>query len=328
MAERILKDGHSVTGFYRPSSSDNLWRLRELGVIDRIDLAAIDVNSYNSVQSYLKRVKFDAIFHFAGSSFTAEDFEQSLQTFTINTNAVINLLEGVRLSSPESLVYIASSSEIFGSSGLKDEKQAKSSKSNHFPVNSYAVSHVANFHSVAMYQKVYGLRIALPIMFNHESEMRSPQFLTQKLCAAAVRMLNNSKIVLELGNLNAQKDWGSAREFVEILYSAAQKNIEGAFVLGTGNATSVRDIISRVFSCLDLEIKFVGVGIEESVIEAKSGRVLVTVNPRYMRRIEMSPYVADRIEMSQVLERLPIKTVSDVIPMMIKAEQKRMRAQC
>jgi len=325
IAKRLLECGQKVTGLFRRSSSDNFWRLKDMGILERITLIEADIESFIELGEVLKSNSFDNIYHLSGSSFTAESFRKPWQTFSLNTFAAFHLLEAVRLNSPESHVTIAGSSEIFGEFSSVESTWVRNSNSRFGPINPYGLSHLSNLQISNYYREIYGLRIAIPIMFNHESEYRGEQFLTKKLSLGISRILVDQNYSILLGNLNAQKDWGSAKEFVNILRLAGEKEINTNFVLGTGQQTSVRQIVRKVFEHVGIEIESIGNGLEERIVNRQNGRVLVSLDSRNLRVKETPPFVADQIECKNLFGEAPKKTVLDIIPDMVNFELRKGR---
>ena len=323
IAKMLLDSGQKVTGLFRRSSSDNFWRLRELGILNRIELIEADIESYGELAEILDGRNFNTIYHLAGSSFTAESFRKPWHTFSLNTFAVFHLLEAVKNQSPESLVVIASSSEIFGSNSNQETDLTRKYDSIFGPTNPYGLSHLSNMQVADYYRKMYGLRIVIPIMFNHESEFRGDQFLTKKLSLGAVRLIHNPEVPILLGNLDARKDWGSAREFMHFLLSLADLEFCGNFTLGTGRLTSVREILCEVFTYLGIELEFRGDGLNEKVLNKSTGQVVVCVDPSNLRARETLPFTADPQDCLDIFGRSPAQTVLDILPAMIEFDLKK-----
>ena len=323
LAKNLIQRGDKVTGLFRRSSSDNFWRLRDLGIIDHVEMIEVDIESYGSLGDVLSSQQYDTVFHFAGSSFTAESFRKPWQTFSINTSATFHLLEAVKIYSPESLVVLAGTSEVFGNKDNLNTELARGADSFLGPSNPYGLSHLSNMHVAEYYRNTYNLRIAIPIMFNHESEYRGVQFLTKKLCSGVARIHKGNGEPLLLGNLGAKKDWGSAKEFIVFLSSLTQLNFSGNFTLGTGRTTSIRDIINRLFTILDVEVEFVGTGLDEKVIRKSNGVTLIGVDTRFIRAKETHPFTADSKDCTDIFGAAPNKTVIDILPDMLNFELKK-----
>jgi GDPmannose 4,6-dehydratase len=324
MAHKALREGYSVTGLFRRVSGDNLWRLRELDVLNKLELIECSIEGFDDISSILDKSSYDFIVHFAGSSFTADSFSHPLRTFSTNTSAVFYLLEAVRKKAPESLVLIASSAEVSGADRKSDGVLKLSATSRFRPTNPYGISHLSNLFIVDYYRELYKLRISVPIMFNHESELRGPQFLSRKVSNAMVNFLRDEDFVLSLGDLSAVKDWGSAREYIDYIFQALELGVMSNYVLGTGKLTSVRDILRCAFSEIEISIDFVGEGQKEVVVNSKTGKSLVIVSERYIRPVEMVPSVADTDALYEVFGAKMQSTVCDVIPEMIAAERRRL----
>lgn len=324
LSQKLIDLDYEVMGLFRRNTADNFWRLKELGLLEKIELVECEINSYNdSLPKILKNNNFNAIFHFAGSSFTGESFNKPWQTFSLNTFAVYSILEAMKTSSPETPIYIANSSEIFGQK-LSD-KTEMNSRSIFSPVNPYALSHLSNINASKYYRNVYNLRISNMILFNHESRYRGNQFLTRKLSKGVAEISKGRNTAIELGNINMLKDWGSAFEFADAFILMMQKEISVDMTIGTGKLTSIRDMIKVAFGHIDKQVKFVGDELNEIVLDEKTGKVLVSINPKYFRQKETFPFVADLSEAKTNLNFIPKITALEVIPDMISYELKLLR---
>lgn len=319
LARKLVDLGYEVIGLFRKSSADNFWRLKELDLLDEIELIDCEINCYeSSLPDIVEHFRFQAIFHFAGSSFTGESFNRPAHTFTLNTSAAFGIFEAVKESSPETMIYISNTSEIFGHQIL--DRTEVNSKSACFPANPYGLSHLANINASAYYRQVYNLRISNMILFNHESRYRGHQFLSSKIARSVAEIANGRKKPIELGNINMSKDWGSATEFVDAFIIMMQKEIDVDVTIGTGRLTSIKEIIERAFKLIDIQIVSMGSGLDEVILDDNSGHILAKINPKYFRKKETFPHKADLSEMENLLNFVPNSTVLEVIPDMISYE--------
>jgi GDPmannose 4,6-dehydratase len=324
LSRKLIDIGYKVVGLFRQNTADNFWRLKELGLLEKIELVECEILSYNdSLPKILKDNNFEAIFHFAGSSFTGDSFNKPWHTFSLNTFAVFAILEAIKSSSPETPIFIANSSEIFGQK-LSD-KTAMNSKSIFSPINPYALSHLSNINASNYYRNLYNLHISNMILFNHESRYRGNQFLTRKISKGVAEISKGRISPIELGNINMLKDWGSAFEFADAFILMMQKKIRSDITIGTGKLTSIRDLIKVAFGQIDKQVIFVGDGLDEKGLDEKTGRALISINPRYFRQKETFPFVADVTEAKKILNFSPEVTALEIIPDMISYELKLLR---
>ena len=321
MAKKLLEHGHQVFGTYRQTSVDNLWRLRHLGIIDHITLIEAKIDAYESLTELFKSKLFSHLFHFSGASYAAESFSTPWSTFSTNTGAVFRLLESIRKYAPETLALIPCSSEVFDYSLPNLTVTTLSSASGFRPTNPYGLSHSAISEIVDYYRQTFGLRICLPILFNHESEYRDPRFVVKKIVSGVVGLHDPRRGPLQIGNLDAEKDWGSAKEFVSLLHLAAEMELNCSLVMGTGRLTSVREIVSDALKHLNFQFEFVGHGSNEEVVCLQTGRKLVEVSKDLFRLRETPPFIADVEECKSLLGKKPLLTVLEIIPQMLLFEK-------
>lgn len=319
LAKKLVDLGYKVIGLFRRSSANNFWRLKELDLLGKIELIDCEINCYESIlPDIVKNFRFQAIFHFAGSSFTGESFNKPVHTFSLNTSAAFGIFEAVKESSPESMIYIANTSEIFGHQIL--DRTEVNSRSVCSPANPYGLSHLANINASIYYRQVHNLRISNMILFNHESRYRGHQFLSSKIAKSVAEIANGRKDPIQLGNINISKDWGSAFEFVDAFIIMMQKEIETDITIGTGKLTSIKDLIETAFKLIDMQIVFKGSGLHEIVLDDNTGQVLAKINPKYFRKKETFSHVADLSELKNLLNYVPNSTVLEVIQDMITYE--------
>jgi GDPmannose 4,6-dehydratase len=322
LANSLLAKGARVTGTFRRGSISNLWRLNELGIEEKVDLFEYSIGSNPLELMSLLRTGFDEIYHLAGDSFTADSIRHPLKTLNTNLTGVIEILEAVRDVAPDSKVFIASSSEIFGN--LNPEFGTVSETSPRSPLNPYGTSHSANLDLIRMFSEMYQLQIFTAVLFNHESEYRSPQFLSRKLSTGIARLMNNQNEVLEVGNLNACRDWGSAQEYVEV-FQQMLKYRPDTYIVASGRELSVRQL---VYSCLEsagLNPEFQGIGLDEVCINSKSGKILLRVNQKYYRAIETPGLVGDSSKIRAVTGWKSEDIIEKVLHRMLLKDLERLK---
>jgi GDPmannose 4,6-dehydratase len=244
LAEFLLKKDYKVVGLVRRSSMEDkkLFNIEHLLSNPNFCLENGDVTDSSSIWRIIAANKPDEFYNLAAQSHVAASFTSPESTFQINANGVINCLESIRNISPNTKFYQASTSEMFG-----DNSKAPQSEQTIFsPVSPYACSKVAAHNFVVNYRKAYGLFACSGILFNHESERRGEQFVTRKITKAAARIKLGLQKELRLGNLDARRDWGYAKEYVEGMWKMLQHDIPDDYVLGTGKTYTIREFISCV----------------------------------------------------------------------------------
>jgi len=248
LADLLLSKGYEVFGLKRRLSTTNLWRLESLGIEDKVTLIEGDMTDMSSLQNAVDKSEPDEIYNLAAQSFVPASFEAPILTFDINAKGVINLLEAVRLSRKEIKFYQASTSEMFG--GMQPESQSEKTAFN--PRSPYAVSKAAAHYATINYREAYGLHASCGILFNHESPLRGDEFVTKKITNAVRRMQHGYMDKLVLGNIDACRDWGHARDYVYAMWLMLQQESPDDYVIATGETHSVREFAKLAFEAIDL----------------------------------------------------------------------------
>jgi len=320
LAKSLIEKGSNVTGTFRRGSISNLWRLNELEIEDKVELFEYSIGSNPLELMNILRMGFDEIYHLAGDSFTADSLRHPLSTLNTNLTGVLELLEAVRDVAPESKVFIASSSEIFGR--LDPKLGPVTETSPRAPLNPYGISHSANLDLIRMFTELYNLQVFTAVLFNHESEYRSPQFLSRKLTSGIARILINRNEVVEIGNLDAKRDWGSAREYVEVFQQILNYRPD-TYVLSTGRELTVRQLILSCLESANLNPEFQSEGLNEICINSKTGKVLVKVNKKYYRPIETPGLLGDSSKIAAVTGWKSEDLIENVMSRMLEKDLER-----
>ena len=268
LAELLLRKGYRVAGILKRNSVAETQTARIEHLRNDLELLYADMTDLSSLIYTLKKIQPDEIYNLAAQSHVQVSFAQPIYTTNATGVSTINLLEAVRLVSPESRIYQASSSEMFGNSVDEDGYQRETTPMN--PVSPYGCSKVFAYHITKNYRTAYGLFASNGILFNHESPRRGSNFVTGKICKEAARIKFGYTDRLELGNLDAVRDWGHAADYVEAMWRIMQLDSPDDFVCATGVSHSVRDVVEHVFARLGL-----------------NPGEHVTSNPRYLRPEEL-----------------------------------------
>jgi len=251
LSQFLLKKGYKVFGGYRRISSPNFWRLEYLGIKDKVELVPFDLLDESSMVTALKKSKPAEIYNLASQSFVAFSFFEPLITAQITGLGAAKFLDAVRLFSPKSKFYQASTSEMFG--GAKETPQSE--KTPFYPKSPYGVSKLFAHWSVINYRESYNLFACAGILFNHESPLRGLEFVTRKITSAAAQIKLGLTNELKLGNLEAKRDWGYAPDYVEAMWKMLQLKEPEDFVIATGESRSVREFAKKTFACLELDYR-------------------------------------------------------------------------
>lgn len=319
----LLAKGYDVFGTYRRTSSVNFWRLEELNIArhPRFELTEYDLTDAGAAISLLRRARPTELYNLAAQSFVGVSFEQPMATAQMTGVGVLNLLEAIRLSSPETRFYQASTSEMFGK--VQAVPQAESTP--FYPRSPYGVAKLYAHWMTINYRESYGIFGCSGILFNHESPLRGKEFVTRKITDTVARIALGRADVLELGNLDAKRDWGFARDYVDGMYRMLQADQPDTYVLATGRTESVRDFVRLAFRAVNLEIDFSGRAEDEVGFDRRTGKTLVRVNPRFYRPAEVDLLVGDARKAHEVLGWSPTTTLEDLCRMMVEADVRRQR---
>ena len=299
LTELLLNKGYRVFGAYRRTSSVNFWRLEELGVLNHpnLTLTEYDLTDFSTTIRLIEKAQPDEVYNLAAQSFVGVSFEEPLTTAQITGLGALNLLEAIRFVNPNIRFYQASTSEMFG----KVQSIPQNEKTPFYPRSPYGVAKLFAHWTSINYRESYGIFAASGILFNHESPLRGREFVTRKITDAVARIFHKQAITLELGNLNAQRDWGFAREYVEGMWKMLQVENPDTFVLATGRTQSVRDFVELAFAAIDIQLFWEGENENEVGKNQKNGEVLVKVNPQFYRPAEVELLIGDSAHAKEVL---------------------------
>jgi len=321
LTKLLLKKGYEVHGIVRRNSQNSIGNLRYLSEEEReqITLHWGDITDNVFIDNVIKTVQPDEVYHLAAQSFVKFSFENPRFTYDVNIGGTLNMVNAVKEYSPSSRFYFAATSELYG----KVQEVPQRETTPFYPRSPYGVSKLAGFWTVKNYRESYGLFMSNGILFNHESPMRGPEFVTRKITLAVARIYYNLQDCLELGNLNAKRDWGFAGDYVYGMWKMLQHNKPDDFVLATNEAHSVREFAEEAFRVVGIDIEWEGEGIKEVGRDANSGRILVKVNPKYFRPCEVDLLIGDYSKAKRELGWEPKIKFKDLVKMMVEADLER-----
>ncbi|MBU1136972.1 GDP-mannose 4,6-dehydratase [Patescibacteria group bacterium] len=303
LSQFLLKKGYKIFGGYRRISSPNFWRLEYLGIKEKIELVPFDLLDESSMVTALKKSKPDEIYNLASQSFVAFSFYEPLITAQITGLGAAKFLDAVRLFSPKSKFYQASTSEMFG--GAKETPQSE--KTPFYPKSPYGVSKLFAHWSVINYRESYNLFACAGILFNHESPLRGLEFVTRKITSIAVQIKLGLANELKLGNLEAKRDWGYAPDYVEAMWKMLQLKEPEDFVIATGESRSVREFAKKTFAYLGLDY-----------------RDYVKMDKKFFRPADVNILRGDSSKAKRKLGWNPRQTsFNDLVKIMVEADLKR-----
>jgi GDPmannose 4,6-dehydratase len=321
LAQLLLNKGYSVTGTYRRTSSVNFWRIEDLGIADHehLQLVEHDITDLSSCLRLASNTEPDEIYNLAAQSFVGVSFEQPITTSEITGLGVVNLLETIRIVNPGIRFYQASSSEMFG----KVQQMPQTEETPFYPRSPYGVAKLYAHWMTINYRESYDLFATSGILFNHESPLRGKEFVTRKISDSVAKITLGQQDILELGNLDAQRDWGFAEDYVLGMYQMLQAAEADSFVLATNRKQTIRDFVNMSFAAADVQLEWSGSGDQEYAVDSSSGKKVVCVNPRYYRPTEVDLLIGDASKAKKILNWTPKTTLEDLCQMMVAADLRR-----
>lgn len=311
LAEFLLDKGYDVVGLVRRNSSETPERICHLLQHPHLEIQYGDMTDSISLIRVVKRYLPDEIYCLAAQSHVKVSFDVPEYTADTDAVGVLRLLEAVRVAGLEKKcrLYQASTSELFG----KVQEVPQTETTPFYPYSPYAVAKQYAYWIVKNYREAYNLFAVNGILFNHESERRGESFVTRKITLAAARMKYGLQERLYLGNLNALRDWGYAKDYVECMWLMLQHDSPEDFVIATGEQHSVRDFCRLAFQYAGFDIDFVGQGVEEKAVDRNTGKVLIEVDPSFYRPTEVETLLGDPTKAMTVLGWNPMKTSFDTL---------------
>lgn len=321
LAELLLGKGYRVYGTYRRTSSVNFWRIEELGVDKHPNLHLVehDLTDLSSSIRLMQSVGVSEIYNLAAQSFVGVSFDQPITTAEITGIGPVNLLEAIRIVNPSIRYYQASTSEMFGLVQAVPQSEATP----FYPRSPYGVAKLYAHWMTVNYRESYGIFGSSGILFNHESPLRGREFVTRKITDGMAKIKLGMLDVLELGNLDARRDWGFAKEYVEGMWRMLQADEPDTFVLATNRTETVRDFVALAAKAAGYHLEFKGEGAEEIGIDSATGKTLVRVNPRFYRPAEVDLLIGDASKAKEKLGWQAETTLEDLCAMMVAADLRR-----
>ncbi len=321
LAQSLLEKGYSVYGTYRRTSSVNFWRIQELGIDKHpnFHLVEYDLTDLSSSIRLLESTQATEVYNLAAQSFVGVSFDQPLATAQITGLGPVHLLEAIRIVNPKVRFYQASTSEMFGL--VQAIPQSESTP--FYPRSPYGVAKLYAHWMTVNYRESYDIFGSSGILFNHESPLRGQEFVTRKITDSFAKMKLGKLDTLELGNMDAKRDWGYAKEYVDGMYRMLQAEQPDTFVLATNRTETVRDFVHMAAKAAGFQLEFKGSAEQEIAVDVATGRTLVRVNPKFYRPAEVELLIGDYAKAEQVLGWKPNTTLEQLCQMMVEADISR-----
>jgi GDPmannose 4,6-dehydratase len=324
LAQLLLEKGYIVYGTYRRTSSVNFWRIEELGIQNHpnLHLVEYDLTDLGSSIALVQKVQPTEIYNLAAQSFVGVSFDQPSTTVQITGIGALNLLEAIRLVNPKIRFYQASTSEMFG----KVQAVPQIESTPFYPRSPYGVAKLYAHWMTVNYRESYGIFGSSGILFNHESPLRGREFVTRKITDSVAKIKLGQLDCLELGNLDARRDWGYAKEYVEGMWRILQADEPDTFVLATNRTESVRDFVRMAFKGAGIAVDFKGAAEQEVAIDTATGKTVMRINSKFYRPAEVELLIGDPAKAKEKLGWEPKTTLEQLCQMMVDADLRRNQA--
>ena len=321
LSEFLLKKNYKVHGLVRrvalEDENHRLWRLRHL--LNKINLHPASLESYASLVKLIQKIKPDEVYHLGAQSYVDYSFKDEFSTLNTNINGTHYILSALKEFSPKSKFYFAGSSEMFGK-----VKQVPQSEDTPFhPRSVYGISKVAGYDLTRNYREAYNMFCCSGILFNHESPRRGFEFVTRKITHSVARIKFGLQKELRLGNLDAKRDWGHAKDYVEAMWLMLQQKKPIDLVIATGKQTTVKNFVNKVSKKLSIKIFWRGKGINERGID-QNGRTVVACDKSYYRPLEVNSLLGDSRKARKLLNWKPKFNLDSLISEMVNLEMSRL----
>lgn len=321
LAELLLNKGYSVYGTYRRTASVNFWRIEELGIENHENLHLIeyDLTDQSNSIHMVSKIQPDEIYNLAAQSFVGVSFDQPLATAHITGLGCVHLLEAIRIVNPKIKFYQASTSEMFGEVQEIPQKETTP----FWPRSPYGAAKMYAHWMVVNYRESYDIFASSGILFNHESPLRGREFVTRKITDSVAKIKLGKLECMELGNMDAKRDWGFAKDYVEGMYLMLQADTADTYVLATNRTETVRDFVTMAFKAAEIELEFNGSEEDEVAIDKATGKILVRVNSKFYRPAEVDLLIGDPQKAKNDLGWEPKCTLEELCEMMVKEDLRR-----
>ena len=336
LAELLLAKGYIVYGTYRRTSSVNFWRIDELGVQNHpnLHLVEYDLTDLGSSIALVQKVQPAEIYNLAAQSFVGVSFDQPTTTAQITGMGALNLLEAIRLVNPKIKFYQASTSEMFG----KVQAIPQIEDTPFYPRSPYGVAKLYAHWMTVNYRESYDIFGSSGILFNHESPLRGREFVTRKITDSVAKISLGKLDCLELGNIDAKRDWGFAKEYVEGMWRMLQADAPDTFVLATNRTETVRDFVTMAFKGVGIQVEFKGHEVDETAVitafgadfspetnALKVGQTVMRINPKFYRPAEVELLIGNPAKALAKLGWKPSTTLEQLCGMMVTEDVRRNR---
>ncbi len=321
LSKFLIKKGYKVFGALRRTSSINTSRLSYLGVLNDIELVPMDLAEITNIQRLIERIEPDEIYNLAAQSFVQTSYEQPIYTSDIDGIGVTRLLETVRNLGGRPKFYQASTSEMFG----KAEQSPQNENTPFYPRSPYGIAKLYSHWMTVNYREAWNVFACSGILFNHESPLRGTEFVTRKISQGMAKIALKKIKQINLGNLNAERDWGFAGDYVEAMWLMLQKDKPDDYVIATGETNSVREFVQVAANSINIDIEWDNEGDNEVGICKKTGDKIISVDKQYTRPSETDHLLGDASKAKENLGWKPSINFQSLVNMMVEHDLKRIK---
>ncbi len=316
LAQHLIDQGIKVYGAIRRGGERTFWRLKYLGIENQIEIVELELSEFSQVFRLINAVKPDYFYNLGAMSFVGTSFDEPIYTQDVNFIGPLRILESIRLSNQNIRYYQASTSEMFG----KVAEVPQTENTPFHPRSPYGISKLAAHWSVVNYREAYNIFASSGILFNHESPLRGNEFVTKKIVKSLHSIKKNKLKFFELGNLDAKRDWGYARDYVEGMKNILDLEAADDYVLATNETHTIREFCELAAQEFGYLIEWSGTGLDEIGRDSKSKKIIIKINPKFYRPAEVDLLIGDYSKVHKATNWKPKTSFHDLIKLMCKEE--------
>lgn len=319
LAKLLLDKGYRVFGLHARRASNTHGRLIEMGIEKDIQFISGDLTDISSLIRVMEKSQADEVYNLGAQSFVAASWDQPLLTGDVTGLGATRMLEAIRIVNKKARFYQASTSEMFG----KAQSEWLDEKTPFYPRSPYGVAKLYAHWSTINYRESFQMHASSGILFNHESPLRGEEFVTRKVTQALAAVKLGKQATLELGNMDSQRDWGFAGDYVEAMYLMMQQETPDDYVVATGAKKSVRDFVNKAAPIAGFNLEWSGKGIDEVAKDTKTGKVIVKINKEFYRPAEVDVLLGRATKAKEKLGWSPKTNFEQLVTMMMDADMKK-----
>lgn len=316
LAKLLLDKGYEVHGGVRRISQHENTRLDILGVSNDVHLHEFDLTEQNNIFRVIRDIEMDEFYNLAAQSFVGSSWELPVYTADVDGLAVVRILDTLRTIRPETRFYQASTSEMFGL--VQEVPQSETTRL--YPRSPYGVAKVYGHYITMNYRESFGMHASSGILFNHESPLRGKEFVTRKITLGLAALAHGGDQPVELGNMDAKRDWGFAQDYVEGMWRMLQQDEADDYVLATGVTTTIRDFFTYAAEALGMDLEWSGENEHETATDRKTGKLVMKVNKKFYRPAEVDLLIGDPTKAEEKLGWKASVDIQNLAQMMAKSD--------